>query len=135
MFADTEDRANAQKLCDIAVKGVLQQGCPSTFEDGKCAYRGINNTKCAIGFIVPDEDYNPDMETKGISAAQFSLVRKKLNISSYIADILSELQSAHDRAARETLHLTAEGRREFVDMFTETAKRLYANYGLEWNHG
>lgn len=133
-------KQNMQRLCDIAVKGVLQQRRPSTFADGKCAYRGEEGTKCAIGFLIPDELYTPHMEMKGIASIHFYDVRVNQDIAddNCIA-ALSDLQHAHDSSAKSTQRTLdwkdEEAKQEFVDMFTEAAKMVYISYELEWNHG
>lgn len=35
--------------------------------DGECAYRGEEGRMCAVGVLLADEDYSPDMEGCGIS--------------------------------------------------------------------
>lgn len=47
-----------QDLLNRAVAGILAQGCQSYVDNGSeeyCAYRGPNNTKCAIGHLLTDE--------------------------------------------------------------------------------
>lgn len=34
--------------------------------DGDCAYRGFNGTKCAIGVLISDEHYDSNLEGNGI---------------------------------------------------------------------
>jgi hypothetical protein len=35
-----------------------------------CLYRAPDGSKCAVGGIMPDEIYNPDMETEGLYSNQ-----------------------------------------------------------------
>lgn len=55
-----------QEQFDTAVAGLLKQNCKSqritTFETKRCVYRGPNGTKCAVGFLIPDELYDPAMD-------------------------------------------------------------------------
>lgn len=39
-----------------------QQGQQAVDEDGDCMYRGLNNTMCAVGCLIPDDRYDTDME-------------------------------------------------------------------------
>lgn len=49
-------RMSQQELFDKAVEGLASQGFKRSMTDlGKCAYRGENNMKCAIGHLVTDE--------------------------------------------------------------------------------
>lgn len=31
-----------------------------------CMYRGSDNTRCAVGVLIPDEAYRPEMEGRGV---------------------------------------------------------------------
>lgn len=48
---------NRQELFEKIVTNLWNQNCKSESIVG-CAYRGDNGTKCAIGFIIDDSDYN-----------------------------------------------------------------------------
>lgn len=43
---------------------LLTQNCSSVSieDEHACMYRGVNNTSCAIGCLIPDEIYSPKME-------------------------------------------------------------------------
>ena len=51
-----------------ALMGIMNQGELSFDEDGGCAYRSPNGNKCTIGHLIPDENYNPNLE--GVGAGQ-----------------------------------------------------------------
>lgn len=61
-----------------------------------CAYRGSNNTKCAIGCLIPDEMYTQKMEANTVS----ELFAKFLNVADHIGgehlSLCSDLQKIHD---------------------------------------
>ena len=57
---------NKQQLFDIAYTGLAKQGFQRSMspdDPALCAYRGLNGLKCAIGHAIPDEKYQPDMES------------------------------------------------------------------------
>lgn len=60
-----------QSAFDTAVKGLNNQKAFS-MEAGRCAYRGNNNTKCAVGFCIPDEKYDPALESQSPRSDQVS---------------------------------------------------------------
>lgn len=45
-----------------ACKGIIKQGKQSTNGNGTCMYRGEGNLKCAVGHMIPDKMYSPNME-------------------------------------------------------------------------
>lgn len=54
-----------QALFNKAVKGLARQGfAPSYLPDGEgtCAYRGEDGKRCALGHLIPDAVYKPEME-------------------------------------------------------------------------
>ena len=46
----------AQEVFDIAAKGLLKQKRRSTDACGFCQYRGLERKKCAVGFLLTDEE-------------------------------------------------------------------------------
>lgn len=59
-----------QEVFDYVAPLLLAQGQKSTgdFEYGSsCAYRGQNDCKCAIGHLIPDEEYSTVLEGVGIN--------------------------------------------------------------------
>ena len=51
------------EMFDTVIMYLISQGQKSTTEDvGICAYRGMNDTKCAVGFLINDEAYSPYFE-------------------------------------------------------------------------
>ena len=51
-----------QEVFDKVATHLLTQNCKSVDDFGRCFYRGPEGTKCAVGILIPDEQYNPSME-------------------------------------------------------------------------
>jgi NADPH:quinone reductase-like Zn-dependent oxidoreductase len=87
-----------QVIFNKVVRHLFKQNKKCVSEDGTCVYRGPNNTKCAVGALIPNHLYNEEMETKGIS----NLIRKNEKIADLLdktnVDLLSSLQEMHDDA-------------------------------------
>lgn len=43
----------------------ISEGCDDDSEETGCAYRGADGMKCAIGFLIKDRFYRPEMEGFG----------------------------------------------------------------------
>lgn len=54
---------NRQEIFDTVVRHLHAQGKPCVV-NGYCRYRGPDNTRCAIGVLILDEFYTPDLEGK-----------------------------------------------------------------------
>ena len=58
---------NQQEIFDKVASHLITQGVQAKYlphSDGypSCAYRGENDTMCAAGCLIPDEEYNPEFE-------------------------------------------------------------------------
>jgi hypothetical protein len=69
---DVNDKTQAQRIFNNALYGVRKQNCFSmkaikvypglTTTEKRCAYRGDNAAKCALGHSIPDDKYDPIFE-------------------------------------------------------------------------
>jgi hypothetical protein len=109
-----------QRYFDRAVGGILKQGTYSRGNSGNCRYKGCNDTKCAIGHLIPDKKYNIEMEGFNV----VTLIDKGLVPSRWgrYKEFLRALQQAHDNA----------GQFNFMNEFKEDAKKVARWYNLEY---
>jgi hypothetical protein len=87
-----------QELFNKVVCAVRNQGRPNKSSNDFYRYRGEGGTKCAAGFLIPDDKYDPDMEGYSV----FELQKKFPNAVEYTANqapLVSHLQGIYDRAA------------------------------------
>lgn len=61
-----------QEIFDVVSKHLLTQikrsmACVHQNRLESCAYRGKNGTKCAAGILIPDDEYEPGMESNAWS--------------------------------------------------------------------
>ena len=95
----------AQEIFDTVSKHLLTQNKRSEgvhvilgLENHICAYRSVDGLKCAIGCLIPDEQYIPEMESLRIGG----IVRKNWLSpeleQEFIQNInlISDLQIVHD---------------------------------------
>jgi hypothetical protein len=91
-----------QRIFDYVVAMLAQQGGPSTEGLNLCAYRGDYNRKCAIGHLIPDEVYQPDMDGRGIEGGGSMLIFltdfPELKHLDLFGSLLRDLQKAHDES-------------------------------------
>jgi hypothetical protein len=85
-----------QKIFDYVAKKLYDQGCTSLSVNGRCAYRGFNETKCAVGHLIPSNLYNRIMEGPLYLLKQATKSKRlKLFLDSNY-DFLHDLQKVHD---------------------------------------
>jgi hypothetical protein len=115
-----------QDLFNFVLLKITEQGEPS-YEDDKCLYRMIKSDgtvlKCGAGQLIPDEVYDPSMEGK----AAFVISYFQLNLRKQI-HLISDMQSAHDRAARNCLNFEDK---PFIELFNDYMKEVAKNYDLK----
>lgn len=97
-----------QEIYDMAVSGVLKQGCRSIDSDGSRLLRAPDGSACAVGYLISDEDYLPKLEVEGwmsgyddsdhLSESPIAKVLSKKigEITPSKLDLLQRLQDAHD---------------------------------------
>lgn len=121
--------ADFQTLFNFVYQGLLTQGGPSTTgtplgREPMCMYRGLGGRKCAIGLLIPDEKYTPEMDNGiglcGVLDEIGGYTKERLNF-------FYNMQRAHDRAAR-TVSLTD---RTWEDALTEQMKTVALGYQLD----
>jgi hypothetical protein len=58
--------AEDQAMFEAMVRGLASQGWRRSRTDeafaSKCVYRGGEERKCAVGWLIPDDKYYPEME-------------------------------------------------------------------------
>lgn len=93
-----------QSVYDRVALHLLTQGEPSFDADRECAYRGVNNTSCAVGCLIKDEFYYPDLEGWSVTR---EATRRVLELSGVDVDMTTEfmlmnLQQLHDHHPPKT---------------------------------
>lgn len=58
-----------------------------------CLYRGLEGKKCVVGLLIPDDQYNPNMEGVGVDNPK---IRDISALKGFSIDFLFNLQVAHD---------------------------------------
>lgn len=71
-----------------------------------CQYRGEDGTKCAVGWLIPDDLYDPHMEGKTVLRlfVDYPELRKEPLFKEWTSDLLCDLQHIHDGAATAWHH-------------------------------
>ena len=91
-----------QETFDIVAKGLLTQGCKSQIDgDGHrsiCVYQDGHGHKCAAGFLIPEDQYHPELEG---TSMEYSVPLEDLlcHELGHDKDLVIALQRLHD--ARE----------------------------------
>ena len=88
-----------EEVFDKVAIHLLKQGKKSMSPiGGGCVYRGPNGLACAIGCLIPDDKYIPDIESFNVDGlmSNYPEVVKGTAITDEFLTILQELQVVHD---------------------------------------
>lgn len=90
-----------QEYYDLLVRTSAEGGFPS-MEGGRCRYRTDTGRRCAVGLLIPDEMYEPGMETNNA----YWLERRFPQVQAVFpdemdADELRRVQTVHDELAQD----------------------------------
>lgn len=91
-------RQEAQAIFDKVVTHLRTQNACSLNKYG-CAYRGEDGLKCAVGCLIEDSEYNPDMEMLIVGALLARASMKGTPLHDRLAphpQLLADLQHVHD---------------------------------------
>ncbi len=123
LLAKTE--TTAQMIFDESVGFILRQRRPSVVAslspETNCRYRTPSGLRCAVGALIGDDEYRPAMEGQTARMVVAGIPRLKFH-----ADLLRDLQRAHDGAAEDV---------DFLPSFTRYAMAVAYRHGLTWNFG
>ncbi|WP_454287229.1 hypothetical protein [Rhizobium arsenicireducens] len=73
---------------DTVTRHLLAQNAISHDPDQDlCMYRGPNGLKCAVGILISDKDYHPEMEGKSVD---------QIGLFTENRELLNQLQAIHD---------------------------------------
>ena len=81
-----------QQIFDAVATHLLKQNRQA--KDGlSCCYRGIENTKCAVGCLIDDANYHPDMEGYTVEDITYLLQEYGANVNG--VEIPADYHSSH----------------------------------------
>ena len=81
-----------QEAFETMVRHLRKQGRTSVNARGACAYRGPKGLRCAVGCLIPDDQYKRSFEGETAEC----IAKKVPALSDIEPGILSEMQSIHD---------------------------------------
>lgn len=88
----------------------------------RCAYRGEQNSMCGAGVLIPDEKYNPKMDSEKSNA--WYLIVHRYNFSHSHCELIGDLQYVHDGWASYEWH------EKLIDF--AQSRNLNADFVLEY---
>lgn len=92
-----------QQTFDLVATHMLTQNKKSLVGGG-CTYRGTENTKCAVGALIPDHLYHNGLE--GQTLAMDHEIQKLVDSLGHDIDLARDLQGIHD--GHEVYHWSGE---------------------------
>jgi hypothetical protein len=117
-------KLDRQWAFDTALNGLRAQGRRSVGPNGvTCLYRGLDNTKCGVGFLIPDERYTKALdEGEDAGAADLPIVQEAVcpgGMSDDDGEFLYRLQrELHDDHSKGDFRAELEkGAQKLADLY------------------
>lgn len=115
-----------QAIFDFIAPRLYKQGIASVDGSGTCQYRGPHDTKCAVGFLIPNSVYKKTMEGKTVDAlVRFNGDKTSKGFYKFLSDnqhFLTKLQSnCHDSIAFWEIKKKREYRTELLRKLSDFA--------------
>ncbi|TPL66593.1 hypothetical protein [Mesorhizobium sp. B2-4-1] len=87
-----------QQTFNTIYLGLQAQGWRQSYdrEAFMCAYRGANNHKCAIGHLIPDDQYVPKMDDFVAGVLGYDWFKELNFVPELTRDEFNGLQACHD---------------------------------------
>lgn len=109
---------------NILYKAIEDKLVPSLNENGMCAYRGKNGTKCAVGLLIPDEEYDKSIESNSIRDL---IIQEKIKAANdQLEQLLYDVQKTHDNLAVYIGNTITE--EEFYKEFKKKIDEIFEKY-------
>lgn len=93
-----------QEVFDVVATHLLTQNKKAQHEEtGECMYRTCDGLRCAVGVLIPDELYDPNMEWTGVVTVTERATKTPMQSRLVVAyepylELLTSLQTIHDRS-------------------------------------
>lgn len=87
--------ARFQTIFDQVARHLLTQMRQSISVRGSCVYRSEDGLKCAVGILISDKEYRPDMEGLGVHLV--CCYHDETNVADDRFRLLRRLQTVHDK--------------------------------------
>lgn len=134
--AKIEQITSAQMMFNTVYTHLWNQGgpsinvqlCPETGASVTCMYRDSSGRMCAVGVLIPNEQYVPDMENTPVNRLvnNFHLPEIEANV-----DMLHKMQMAHDHAGCEVFHNFNSDPKVWREKLTERFLKIAQQHGLD----
>lgn len=136
MVTNLQKIETLQDILDYVMINMISQGWYSSGDNPKepgstCLYRGEDECKCSVGFLISDELYKPEIE--GLDASEEIVIDLVQNsLSSYkdklSAEFLLHIQSIHDVTFDKEYD-------EYLPMILREAEKICKVYNLTYKGG
>lgn len=117
---------NKHEIFNKVARHLIKQG-GRAMENGVCRYRGPAGTKCAIGALIPDELYDPEIESKSIANVLWQWPK----IAEYLVGDVKPRNSDEEEAFRILRELQGVHDGGFNGDFKQGLRYTRENFGIE----
>lgn len=111
--AKEKEVAAYQSAVQRIAEHLAKQRAQALNEEKECCYRGAERTMCAVGCLIPDSLYDPQMEGDSVSGIlnEWPEILGAIGIdSNLVPTVMDEIQNYHDKLGTYSGYPTYLGR-------------------------
>jgi len=119
-----------QLMFDHVVEKINEHGFAFDIKSNSCMYRTSDGKKCAVGWLISDQEYTSEMEGSQVGGLIARKILPKRLLGKFVRGryeneiLLRDMQYAHDVCA---------GSSEDKNDFNDRMKRVAQTYKLDWS--
>src|SRR5579862_8760887 len=120
----------AQEIFDAVAKHLARQGHRCVNERGSCVYRGPLGDACAVGHLIPDEEYDSTIEDRTVFSIAEDMAFDWMERLKPNRNLLADLQDAHDAPMIEIHGSVSANPTPIVERLRQTADRHGLSFAI-----
>lgn len=126
---------NNQEICDFVISKMCEQNAQSVNNTGTCMYRNSTGKKCAVGHLILDEFYSPNLEFCNLGDGD-------KNVETAVINSCTKLGWSYDESTRIMLRMMQISHDcydslvhdpenlQFKDYFKNAVRKKFIDYKL-----
>lgn len=116
-----------QEAFDKVIEHLIGQKWTKASQDGRCMYRSCDGSKCAVGAIIPDDEYTSGLEGEDV----YGIFGSVPSFDELDVELLSRMQGLHDDGL-PSKEMTAMIDYNFEDHFKNNVFQILKNIALDY---
>ncbi len=125
-----EAMRSQQEIFTFVLESLRAQGRRAIDNHGHCRLRGEGGTKCAVGFLIPDSEYSPELDTADFLCSEKVKYFPEIYDSLDFANRLVSLHDTDYNWAKNLFEKRFSEKHPFSSIGIKSIKKTAEDFGL-----